>query len=146
MIEDDQYILDIFLHFIKMIKNYPEYLGKQNDLEILENDCIRVLWSPLFEALFINRKSIRVIRSKSCNKFTTQNKTSVYNEADKVIGFKIDLRIVLNYQKVDYDLVCGEAACHAGDLKVITDDGKLTREGKDIQDQMVKLNCGESCP
>lgn len=43
-------------------------------------------------------------------------------------------------------MVCGEAACHAGDLKVITDEGKLTREGKDIQDQMVKSNYGESCP
>lgn len=70
----------------------------------------------------------------------------MYDEAEKVVGFKIDVRIVFSYEGIDYDLVCGEAACHASDQKVIKDEGKLTREGKDTQDLLVQMNCNGNFP
>lgn len=43
-------------------------------------------------------------------------------------------------------MVCGEAACHTRDKKIIKDEGKLTREGKDIQDLLVGMNCDGNFP
>lgn len=35
---------------------------------------------------------------------------------------------------------------HSGDSKIITDAGKLTREGKDMQDSLVDCNCVDYFP
>lgn len=62
-----------------------------------------------------------------------------YNEARNVIGFKIDIRIIFNYNGSSHDLVNGEAAFHSADDKTVQDEGKLVREGKDMQDHFIDL-------
>ncbi|CAO3675477.1 unnamed protein product [Rhizopus stolonifer] len=144
--EEDRKSLDIYEHLIKCIKYYPEYLSKTPEFEIRENDYIRILWSPLLEALFVKDKSIRIICSESCNPSTAAKKKTIYSEAKNVIAFKIDVRIVCCYNGVNYELVNGEAACHSGDDKIVQDEGKLTREGKDIQNCFVENQCSTLFP
>ena len=56
------------------------------------------------------------------------------------------MRIICIYFGYSFDLVNGEAASHSGDSKVIGDEGKLTREGKDMIDSYIKNNCSTIFP
>ncbi len=76
--------------------------------------------------------------SESCNQFTSINKSELYHQSKNVIPFKIDIRIVYNHEDTDSNLVNGEVACHDGDDKAVADEGKLTREGKEIQDLLIE--------
>ncbi|KAI9354423.1 hypothetical protein BD770DRAFT_412189 [Pilaira anomala] len=57
----------------------------------------------------------------SCVVFYSKEELLVY-EAEKVLGYEIDIRIFLDYQRINYDLVCGEASCQAGDKNIISND------------------------
>lgn len=73
-------------------------------------------------------------------------KKATSNQSKNVGSFKIDIRIVFYYNSITYDLVNGEAACHSGDDKVVEDERKLTREGKDMQDAFIENHCGTLFP
>lgn len=73
-------------------------------------------------------------------------KKAAYDQSKNVVSFKIDIRIVFYYNGTTYDLVNGEAACHPGDDKVVEDKGKLTREGKDMQDRFIENHCHSLFP
>lgn len=121
-------------------------MSKASEFEIHENDYFRILWSPLLEALFVKDKSIHIICSESCNPSTAAKKKTTYSEAKNVIAFKIDVRIVCCCNGVNYELVNGESACNSGDDKIVQDEEKLTREGKDIQDCFVENQCNNLFP
>ncbi|KAI7896596.1 uncharacterized protein EV154DRAFT_411033, partial [Mucor mucedo] len=77
------------------------------------------------------RKSIVSI-SELYNPFAAAKKKETLIDAKNVIAFKIDLRIVCKCHGTSFGPVNGEAASHSGDDNIIDDEGKLTREGKDI--------------
>ncbi|CAO3655779.1 unnamed protein product [Mucor hiemalis] len=70
----------------------------------------------------------------------------MYSDGLDVKGFKIDIRVVYHLDGVDYDLLNGEVASYDGDEKIIMDERKLTREGKEIQDTLVRSGCSSLFP
>lgn len=57
----------------------------------------------------------------------------------KIIGFKIDLRLLFRHKNHDIDICAGEIANNDGDSKIIDDEGKLNRESKDILDNLISI-------
>jgi hypothetical protein len=56
----------------------------------------------------------------------------LYDGQTHVIGFKIDLRILIDIGKEELDLVCGEGCLQsAEDNKVISDRSKLLKKEKE---------------
>ncbi|KAI8884186.1 hypothetical protein K501DRAFT_148836, partial [Backusella circina FSU 941] len=64
---------------------------------------------------------------------TTFAKSLLYEDSNNVVGFKVDVRVLLDYKDEEFDLMCGEACHHvASDIKSRTDASKLIREGKEM--------------
>lgn len=68
---------------------------------------------------------------------TSLAKSVLYEGYSNIVGFKVDMRILIDYKDEEFDLVCGET-CHqdANDKKLKTDNSKLMREGKEMQRNM----------
>lgn len=124
-----------------------EFCGHHYSKRCLSKTSLFVSFGKLY-FLYSNRRhrKFTVSSSESCNPSTAAKKKTTYSEAKNVIAFKIDVRIVCCYNGVNYELVNGEAACHSGDDKIVQDEGKLTREGKDIQDCFVENQCSTLFP
>lgn len=58
-------------------------------------------------------------------------------DTTKIVGFKIDLRLLVRHDDRDIDICTGEIASHDGDSKIVSDEGKLNRESKDILDNLI---------
>lgn len=70
----------------------------------------------------------------------------MYNDSKSVIAFKIDIRIVYQRNGIAYDLVNAEAARHEGNSKIVQNEGKLIREGKDMINHFIENHCDSIFP
>ena len=60
-------------------------------------------------------------------------KRMCYDEKGHVIAFKIDIRFVVEYKSVEYNVGAGELAKFSPDnIKLFGDECKLVREGKEL--------------
>ncbi|KAI9260594.1 hypothetical protein BDA99DRAFT_404513, partial [Phascolomyces articulosus] len=57
-----------------------------------------------------------------------------YFDASSVKGFNIDLRFVGDKNGISYDLGAGECGKDGSEAKLLHDESKLGREGKDVVD------------
>lgn len=73
-----------------------------------------------------------IYRGESTTDNSSDNKKELYPRENHVISFKIDIRFLVDFDKKEYDVACGEVAKRAGEKKVIDDEGKLCRESKGI--------------
>ncbi|KAG2229761.1 hypothetical protein INT48_004765 [Thamnidium elegans] len=80
---------------------------------------------------------------ESINPNPTFNKQELYDGAEKVAGFKVDFRIILDADNNEYDVGAGEAARDNANTKLHHDLGKLLREGKDVLDCLL-LNTSDA--
>ncbi|KAI8365191.1 uncharacterized protein BYT42DRAFT_475955, partial [Radiomyces spectabilis] len=83
--------------------------------------------------------NIRIKTSESTYAYTTQRKVEQYPEAKNVVGFKIDVRFLLDRNGKEYDWCSGEMARLDDADKAMTDKAKLNRESKDDLDYMLEL-------
>ncbi|GAA5815539.1 hypothetical protein MFLAVUS_009051 [Mucor flavus] len=75
----------------------------------------------------------------------TESKTNLYHDRTNVVGFKTDLRILVDFDEEEFDLVCGEGCLRdATDKKVGSDMSKLAREGKESICHMISESGIES--
>ncbi|KAI9265574.1 hypothetical protein BY458DRAFT_417898, partial [Sporodiniella umbellata] len=70
---------------------------------------------------------------------STANKKELYPDCKYVKGFKIDLRFVVDVNGKEIDLAAAEVAKDDSKSKTISDQGKLTREGKGTVDNLVGI-------
>lgn len=74
---------------------------------------------------------------------STTEKSTLYNDNNHVIGFKVDNRFVFDYKESEFDIDVVEACLpDADDTKVTGDEAKLLREGKNIADSLNKVCSG----
>ncbi|GAA5811609.1 hypothetical protein MFLAVUS_005049 [Mucor flavus] len=100
-----------------------------------ENDYVTSAWLPLLKkCLYINENTVRALVGETSNSYTTSKKTDMYGS--KTVGFKIDIRFVTSINDKVFDVGAAEAAkLDPMTDKIIEDEGKLLREGKDIVDK-----------
>ncbi|CAO3657259.1 unnamed protein product [Mucor hiemalis] len=90
--------------------------------------------SQLLRNLFASGKlCIRMKQGETVNSYTSKRKQAAYPNYEKVNGFIIDLRLLLDYEKYEIDLCAGEVAINSNDAdKLIHDRSKCLREAKEI--------------
>ncbi|CEI92583.1 hypothetical protein RMCBS344292_06838 [Rhizopus microsporus] len=79
-----------------------------------------------------------VLTCKSCG-IMWQLGLNAFKNIFKIIGFKIDLRLLFRHNNRDIDICAVEIASHDGDNKIIDDEGKPNRESKDILDNLISI-------
>lgn len=121
-----------------LLKRYSYLFDHPSKKKVLENDYLRLVWSPILEALFPPEESIRLIAAKSVPKISSEAKKDQYPNGKSVRGFKIDTRLVLDINDKELDLAVGEIGKQPDDDKAIGDEGKLTREGKETLDGLIR--------
>lgn len=110
--------------------------------KISEVDIFFKVWSPIINGLINVNKRLRLKSGETVNLVSTAAKKQLYSEAQQVIGFKIDIRILYDFEDQEIDLCAGEISKGtSNNAKVWHDDSKVIREGKDILNQLYDL-CG----
>lgn len=114
---------------------------KKKHSNVSERDFAYQLWLPLFDKLFfINSNIIRIKASGTRLAGATASKEELYPDASGVVGFKVDIRVLLDFKKEEFDIAAGEACLHgAGDKKGKSDDSKLVREEKEMLKSMERM-------
>lgn len=125
-----------------MVETYPHLLKKNGirDDDYSESDVLRIIWSPIFELLFPpNQHNLIVKTGETVSVMSQEHKQDTYSDSSNVIAFKIDIRVIFKNHGKEIDVVCGEIAKNDEANKIITDEGKLSRETKDAVDSILTL-------
>ncbi|CAO3663322.1 unnamed protein product [Rhizopus stolonifer] len=133
--DTDTKIYELFFEIFSLLESKNFILNKSNASKVAERDYLYQLWSSLFTKLFnIHGNIIRIKTSETVPDNTTISKMKLYKESDHVIGFKVDLRFILDLEDEEIDIGCGEGCLEtASDAKLRADTGKLLREGKEME-------------
>lgn len=102
----------------------------------------------MFKALFsIHDNLIRLKTGETVPDDSTNGKATLYDNMNKVVGFKIDIRFLFDYDGYEFDLGAAEV-CVPGSLdqKINDDLAKLLREGKDNTDGLHKATFRDKGP
>ncbi|KAG2218428.1 hypothetical protein INT45_013172 [Circinella minor] len=135
--ENKRSMLQILEHCLELMKDYQHLLNKSNNKPLYtEQDYFHTLWSRIFQLLFKSHKHIRIKSGESIPPIGTMDKQSQYPDVNNTFGFKVDARLVVDVNNKEYDLWAVEVAKDDSDPKVISDLGKLIREGKDNTDEI----------
>ncbi|KAG0748566.1 hypothetical protein G6F62_006804 [Rhizopus arrhizus] len=84
-------------------------------------------------------KSLRIKSGEPIFDVSTANKKELYPNRKYIKGFKIDIRFVMDVDGKEIDLAAARVAKDVSKNKTMLDEGKLTREGKDIVDNLVDI-------
>lgn len=129
-------IYKIIKHILKIMDSHS-YLLHCNEKIIRENEYLRLIWSSIFEQLFLPNGIVYVITGEGENAYSTESKKEQYPQAKSVHGFKIDIRLVVEIEEEEIDVAVVECAKKSDDNKAIKDNAKLLRECKDTIDGLV---------
>lgn len=81
----------------------------ENNGSISEQD-VYVLWLLIIKTIVSTKKIIRMKQGETINLFTIKHKQAQYFDHEKVKGFKIDVRLMRDYDWNEIDLCAGEVA------------------------------------
>lgn len=105
---------------------------------LISEQDLCTLWFPIIKKIASLKKVIRMKQGETVNQYTTRSKQDQYPGEDKIIGYKIDVRLLLDYEENGIDLYVGEVALNANDdCKLLHDRRKCLREAKEIIDQHI---------
>ncbi|KAG2231093.1 hypothetical protein INT48_003462 [Thamnidium elegans] len=136
--------IEIFRHVALTLHEDANLINRitENNGFISEQD-IYTLWLPIIKRFVSIKKIIRTKQGEAINLFTTKRKQTQYFDHEKVKGFKIDLRLLLDYDRNEIDLCAGEVAINTYDSnKLIHDRSKSIRESKEICDHRIEAGLG----
>ncbi|RCH87205.1 hypothetical protein CU098_004035, partial [Rhizopus stolonifer] len=122
-----------FDSILDTIKNSQHVLNPAYPEKILENDFTFTVWMPLLMRLFnINTNIIRIKPGESIPVDSTSEMSYIYGDDNKnLLGFKVDLRFIYDFEDQEYDLCNLECSREdANDQKIYHDHSKLIREEK----------------
>ncbi|CEJ05244.1 hypothetical protein RMCBS344292_19189 [Rhizopus microsporus] len=133
--DTDAKIYELFFEIFSLIESKNFILNKSNASKVAERDYLYQLWSSLFTKLFnIHGNIIRIKTSETVPGNTTISKIKLYKKSNHIIGFKVDLRFILDLEHEKINIGCGEGCLEtAGDAKLRGDTGNLLRKGKEME-------------
>jgi hypothetical protein len=116
-------------------------LDNKNTSKVSEGNCVFQPWLPVFNALFnINKNIVRIKTGETVLEGSSEAKAVFYSKQTHIIGFKVDIHILVDVEEEQIDSVCGEGCLKmAEDEKGLSDKSKLLREGKETQMAVQKL-------
>ena len=104
------------------------------------NPIIHVLSGPsCLKNVPTDNSIIRIKSGEPIFDVSTANKKELYPNRKYIKGFKIDIRFVMDVDGKEIDLAAARVAKDDSKNKTMLDEGKLTREGKDIVDNLVDI-------
>lgn len=104
------------------------------------NPIIHVLsGSSCLKKVPTDNSIIRIKSGEPIFDVSTANKKELYPNRKYIKGFKIDIRFVMDVDGKEIDLAAARVAKDVSKNKTMLDEGKLTREGKDIVDNLVDI-------
>jgi hypothetical protein len=111
--------------------NEQKYL-LQPTTQVTERDYSYNIWLPLLRKLFaINDNVVRLKSGKSALSHWTTEKQEIYLDQKSVVGYKIDIRCLFDFNGIEYDIASFDSCLPSSDQKkVVSDEAKLQREGK----------------
>ncbi|ORY97841.1 hypothetical protein BCR43DRAFT_417555, partial [Syncephalastrum racemosum] len=78
---------------------------------------------------------IRIKTGATAFSFSTSAKQELYPDMANLVGFKMDVRFVMDVEGIEHDLCSAEASCNGDkDCKVVPDEDKPNRKIKDDLD------------
>lgn len=126
--------LDFLNEILFQIESKKFMFDEKDSGKISERDFAYQLWLPVLTKLFFINNMVRLKVGETVLAGTTLAKSSLYQDLDNVVGFKVDMRILADFKDEEFDLMCGEACHHSATNKKLTDDNsKLIREGKETE-------------
>ncbi|KAG1465757.1 hypothetical protein G6F56_004824 [Rhizopus delemar] len=132
--------LDFLNEVLFQIESKQFMFNENNSNKISERDYAYQLWLPVLNKLFFINNMVRIKIGETVLAGTTFAKSLLYEDSNNVVGFKVDVRILVDYKDEEFDLMCGEACHHdASDIKSRTDASKLIREGKEMQRNLAHI-------
>ncbi|GAA5800156.1 hypothetical protein HPULCUR_005581 [Helicostylum pulchrum] len=138
--------LEIFRHVLIVLGEEKHLISAivTNKKSIFEQDVYSI-WFPIIKKLVCIGKIIRMKQGETVNSYTSKRKQDAYLNYEKVSGFKIDIRLLLDYEKYETDLCAGEVAIHSNDADKLTHDrSKCLREAKEIVDHHLEAGMKEN--
>lgn len=110
-------------------------LSQENGAKISERDFTYQLWLPIFQKVFhVNSEIVRIKVGETVLSESTESKVSSYSSSRNIVGFKVDMRFLLDFEAEEFDLACAEACIPVvTQAKIHHDMSKLLREGKIMQ-------------
>lgn len=94
----------------------------------------------IFKTMFPPEKSlVRIKTGESIFSTSTASKKELYPDAKDIRGFKIDIRFTVDIDRKEIDVAVAKVAKDDNKDKTISDQGKLSLEGKDIIDNLVDI-------
>ncbi|KAI9274097.1 hypothetical protein EDC94DRAFT_644372 [Helicostylum pulchrum] len=138
--------LEIFKHVVNIFYEDSGIIDSiiNGRLAVSEQDVYDI-WFPIIKKLVLIRKITRMKKGETTSSFTSKRKQFRYSDQVRVKGFKIDVRLLLDYERKEIDLCSGEVAIDANDADKVTHDiSKCIREAKEILDHHVEAGMGEN--
>ncbi|KAG2218009.1 hypothetical protein INT45_010806 [Circinella minor] len=108
-----------------------DYLGQCTNL-ITEGDIVGKVWAPLLKKVFSVRGDLVIPKlGESISRYSQAEKELQYVNMKNIKAFEIDIRVLDDLNRNEYDVSAGEVAREAIDeAKILHDKSKLLREGK----------------
>ncbi|KAG2204323.1 hypothetical protein INT47_009365 [Mucor saturninus] len=128
-------VFDLYEEILFLVESKDFMLNTRNSSKISERDYIYQIWLPLLSKLCnINKNIVRIKTGETVSENTTVSKANLYHNHTNIVGFKTDLRILVDFDDEEFDLVCGEGCLRdASDKKISSDTSKLAREAKEAE-------------
>lgn len=139
-----QKYIKLYMSILDCIENNP-LLMNHDTKKVSEVDYLTGIWVPVFKALFaINNNLIRIKTGETVPEDSTEGKATLYDDLDNIIGFKVDIRFIVDFKDFEFDLGAAEVCLPgAGNVKIVDDLAKLLREGKDNTDGIHNVLIGD---
>ncbi|KAL1932143.1 hypothetical protein VTP01DRAFT_9199 [Rhizomucor pusillus] len=139
-------LLSVFDILLNLIDEHQAMLQRNSSSRYTESDYLGRIWLPLLDCVLgSGNRHIRAKSGESVSHHTVCAKQRQYADADNVIAFKFNIRFVYDMEDEEYDLGAAEIArMPPDDDKIIRDQGKLVREGKETVDMITRALCGSN--
>ncbi|KAG2201163.1 hypothetical protein INT46_007630 [Mucor plumbeus] len=94
-----QKIFDFYEEILILVESKEFMLNTINALKVSERDYVYQIWLPLLSKLFnINKNIVRIKTGETVPENTTESKATLYRNHTNIVGFKTDLRILVDFE------------------------------------------------
>ncbi|KAL9547392.1 hypothetical protein PS6_007169 [Mucor atramentarius] len=100
--------LEVFRHVLIVLDEEKHLISAivTNKKSTSEQDVYSI-WFPIIKRLVCIGKAIRMKQGETVNSYTSKRKRAAYPNYEKERGFKIDIRLLVDYEKYEIDLCAG---------------------------------------
>ncbi|KAF9380165.1 hypothetical protein BGX21_002450 [Mortierella sp. AD011] len=135
--------LNVIQHVVETHIFYEHILSSSStgrkDVDISELDYLSDVWKPLFSRLLMGSAAkIRNKGGETTMPYSNEEKRLMYDD-NATVAFKVDCRILIDYEREEHDLAVIEVAKNTTKGKIFSDCAKLLREANSITNMLAEI-------